>query len=217
MISKRLALFFALLLAAVPALAQSRSQKSEFYLSPVFTPGGSYTSDGGTTARTDTGYGFGLGFAYNVNAHVSWGIEGAWSSSDYRATVQPGTGNTGSPVNVNGYVESSTIRFLGTYNFFESALTPFVTGGLGWTYIDTNVPSGPPQGVCWWYPWWGEVCGTYVPTHSTTKFSYNVALGLRQDFQQMFVRGLVSNQWVDIGSAGTTSWTQYRVDIGWRF
>jgi opacity protein-like surface antigen len=214
MITKSLALFTALLLAAAPALAQSRARKSEFYISPVFTQGQDYSSEGGTSIKTDTGYGFGLGFAYNVNANVSWGIEGAWSSSDYRSNVQT---STGTPVNVNGYVDSSTIRFLGTYNLFESPFTPFVTGGLGWTYIDTNVPSGPPQGVCWWYPWWGEVCSTYVPTHSTTKFSYNVALGLRQDFQQMFIRGLVSNQWVDIGSAGTTSWTQYRVDIGWRF
>jgi hypothetical protein len=217
MIAKRLSLLAAALLLAAPAVAQQRAGKSEFYLGPVFTTGQTYSFEGGTTATTDTGYGLTLGYAKNVNANLSWGVEGAWGSSDYRSTVLPGPGNTGDPVNVRGTVETGTIRFVGTYNFLASALTPFVSGGLGWTYVDSNVPSGPPQGVCWWYPWWGEVCGTYVPTASTTKFSYNAALGLRQDFQQMFIRGLVSEQWVQIGSSGTTAWTQWRIDVGWKF
>lgn len=216
--AKLLSLFIVLLIAAGPAAAQRRAGKSEFYLGPVFTTGETYSFEGGATATTETGYGLTIGYAKNVNANVSWGIEGAWGSSDYRSTVLPGPGNTGDPVNVRGTVDTGTIRFLGNYNFSASDLTPFITGGLGWTYIDTNIPSGPAQGVCWWYPWWGQVCGTYVPTASSTKFSYNVGFGLRQDFrQQMFIRGLVNEQWVQIGSSGTTAWTQWRVDVGWRF
>lgn len=217
MMLKRLGLFAALLLAAACALAQSRAGKNEFYLFPVFTTGQTYSFEGGANATTDTGYGFGIGFARNFNPNLSAGIEFAWGSSDYRSTVLPGPGNSGAPVNVRGTVDTGTVRFTGTYNFLTSPLTPFITGGAGWTYVDSNIPSGPPQGVCWWYPWWGQVCGSYVPTASTTKFSYNAGLGLRQDFQQMFIRGLVNEQWVQIGSSGTTAWTQWRIDVGWRF
>jgi prepilin-type N-terminal cleavage/methylation domain-containing protein len=56
------------------------------------------------------------------------------------------------------------------------ALLLFV-GGLGWTWVDTNIPSGLPETFCWYYPWWGSYCATGTPTHDTTKFSYNLGGG----------------------------------------
>jgi hypothetical protein len=218
MIVKRLALLAAGLAVGTSAFAQMRAGKGEIYLFPVFTTGQTYSFEGGATAQTDTGYGFGLGFGKNFTPNLAAGVDIQWGSSDYRSTVLPGPGNGGQPVSVRGSVDSSTVRFHGTYYLGNADLAPFITGGLGWTYIDSNVPSGPPQGVCWWYPWWGQVCGSYIPTATTTKFSYNVGLGLRQDFRGgMFVRGLVNNQWVDIASSGTSSWTQWRIDVGWRY
>jgi opacity protein-like surface antigen len=211
----------AALLAAAPALAQSqRSGRSEIYIGPVFTDGESYVFDGGTTARTETGTGLNIGYAYNFNPHFQVGIDFAWGEIDYRATVQPvpGTGNTNPAATINGTVETSTIRFLGTYNFLTSDFTPFVTGGLGWTYVDTNIPSGLPESFCWYYPWYGSYCGTFVPTHSTTKFSYNLGLGLRLDVGKGVFRGLVNQQWINFGdSYGSTAWTQYRIDFGVKF
>jgi len=209
----------AALLAAAPALAQSnRSGKSELYLGPVFTDGASHVFDGGTTARTDTGFGLSLGFAYNFNPHVSIGVDFAWSEIDYRATVQPGPGNGNLSGTINGTVETSTLRFNGTYNFSSSEFTPFVTGGLGWTYVDTNIPSGLPESFCWYYPWYGSYCGTYVPTAATTRFSYNVGVGVRLDVGRGFFRGLVNQQWINFGdSYGASSWTQFRIDFGTKF
>jgi hypothetical protein len=111
------------------------------------------------------------------------------------------------------------VRFLGNYNFSERAFTPFVSGGLGWTSIDTNIPTGLPQNVCWAYPWAGVYCASYVPTATTTKFSYNANVGLRYDFgSKGFVRGQVGWQWVDFGgSYGSEQWTQYRLDFGAKF
>ena len=63
---------------------------------------------------------------------------------------------------------TATVRFTGSYNFSEKEFTPFVTGGLGWTYIDTNIPTGLPENICWAYPWYGYYCTTYVPTETTT-------------------------------------------------
>ena len=208
----------AALLAAAPALAQSnRAGKGEIYLGPVFTDGDSYVFDGGTTARTDTGFGISLGYAYNFNSHFQAGIDFAWSETDYRATVQS-VGSATPSRSINGTIESSTIRFHGTYHFSSSEFTPFVTGGMGWTYVDTNIPSGLPESFCWYYPWYGSYCGSYVPTAATTRFSYNAGVGVRLDVGRGFFRGLVNQQWVNFGdSYGSQAATQYRIDFGTKF
>jgi len=208
-----------LMLATVPAWAQShRAGRSEIYLSPVFTDGKSFSFEGGTSVRTDTGFGLALGYMYNVDDKLSFGGEFAWGDADYRATIQPGAGNTQSAINVNSSLETWTVRFLGSYNFSRDRFTPFVTGGLGWTSVDTNIPTGLPQNVCWYYPWAGTYCQSYVPTATTTKFSYNAAIGLRYDFGNGFVRGQVGSQWVDFGgSYGSGQFTQYRIDFGTKF
>ena len=118
-----------------------------------------------------------VGFAKNFDRRWAAGIDIVWAEQDYRATVQPGPGNTSPARQVNGQIDWRTIRFFGTFHFLESNFTPFVTAGLGWTYIDTNIPSGPPETWCWY--WYG--CSTFVPTETSTEFSYNAGLGLRLD------------------------------------
>jgi opacity protein-like surface antigen len=215
----RLALIGALL-AAGSALAQSsqRAGKNEIYLAPVFTDGKSYSFEGGSNARTDTGYGLLFGWARNVNPHVTAGVEIEWNNQDYRATVQPGPDNNKLAGTINGTLESRTIRFLGSYNFSSAAFSPLVTGGLGWTWVDTNIPSGLPESFCWYYPWWGSYCGTATPTHNTTKFSYNLGAGLRYDYGRGLFRAVVNQQWVDFGgSYGSSAVTQFRIDFGTKF
>jgi hypothetical protein len=208
--------FLALALAALPAQAQStRGGKSEFYIAPGMTSGENYTFEGGSNAKTDTGYSLTLGYAFNFDQHKSLGIEFGWGSQDYRATV---IGDNGTRrADVTGSLDTWTVRFLGTYNFMEGNFTPFVTGGLGWTYLDTNVPTGLPQNVCWYYPWYAY-CTAYVPTATTTKFSYNAGAGLRLDSGKGVFRFLVSEQWMDFGGGyGSGSVTQYRIDFGTKF
>jgi hypothetical protein len=208
-----------LVVASASAFAQSqRAGRSEIYLSPVFTDGKSYSFDGGSSASTDTGFGLALGYMYNMSSRVAFGGELAWGDADYRATIQPGAGNTGSAVNYNSSLETWTVRFLGNYYFSDGNTAPYVSGGLGWTTIDTNIPSGLPQNICWWYPWWGSYCSTYVPTKTSTEFTYSAAVGLRHDFGNGFVRGQVGWMWIDFGgSYGTGQFTQYRIDFGTKF
>jgi opacity protein-like surface antigen len=210
-------LVLALLLGAFSAAAQAQ-RRSEFYAAPVFTDSKSYTFEGGTNVKTDTGWGFLLGFGHNFNRKLSGAIELEWGTMDYRATIQPGLGNNVS-ASLNSSIDTGTIRFLGTYNFSEGPFTPFVTGGAGWSYVDTNIPSGLPQNVCWFYPWVGQVCTGVTPTYSTTRFSYNAGAGLRYNWgPNYFVRGLITEQWIDFGgSYGTANLTQYRLDFGIRF
>jgi opacity protein-like surface antigen len=216
-IKKNLALL-ALLACALPAAAQSpsRTRTYEFYMSPIFTDSKSLSFEGGTTARTDQGYGFGIGFAYNFSQHLNAGVELAWSEVYYRTTLQPV--GPGSGVNSSGFFDTGTLRFKGDWNILATPLTPFLTGGAGWTHIYTDIPVGPPQNSCWYYPWYGPVCTTYVPTQNTTKFSYNGGAGIRADLGSYMLRGLVNAQYVDIGgSQGQGFWTQYRLDFGFRF
>src|ERR671910_486944 len=103
---KYLLLFLTGLLLSAPAHAQStRGGKGEFYLSPVFTDDKSYNFEGGSSARTDTGFGFTLGYAFNFDQKKSLGIEFAWSDQDYIANVQGGTGNLGNSGQIRGTLE----------------------------------------------------------------------------------------------------------------
>ncbi|MGH8519818.1 MAG: outer membrane protein [Panacagrimonas sp.] len=207
------------LLAALPAAAQSRrAGTGEIYFGPVFTDGKSYSFEGGTTARTDTGIGLSIGYAFNFDRHVSAGVDFVWGEQDYRATVQPGPGNLNREGNINGTLETWTVRFNGSYHFLTGNFTPYVTGGLGWSTVDTNIPSGLPDTFCWYYPWWGQYCGTYVPTHDTTKFSYNLGAGLRLDVGKGVFRALIDHRWVDFGgSYGSSGLIHYRIDFGVKF
>ena len=148
--------FLALALAALPAQAQStRGGKSEFYLAPVFTDGENYTFEGGSTASTDTGYGLTLGYAFNFDQHKSLGVEfgmGQPGLPRHRAARRGTTtarSTSTAPSRPGRCVSSARTTSC------EGNFTPFVTGGLGWTYLDTNIPTGLPQNVCWYYPWYG--------------------------------------------------------------
>jgi len=217
----RILLFSCLALGVMPALAQqvNRAGHAEFYLSPIFTDSKSWNFSDGSTAQQDTGYGLAMGYVYNIDNHVSFGGEFGWGGADYRASVQPGAGNLQGTGRISGTLETWTLRFLGNYYFGKGPLSPFVTGGFGWTTIDTNIPTGLAENVCWVYPWYGTYCGTYVPTKTLTKFSYNAGIGLRYDFGgRGFIRGVVNSQWADVGGAyGTAQWTQYRIDLGSMF
>ncbi len=176
-------------------------------------------SSNSSSADIDGGYGWGFGIGYNFDDHLGLEFNGSWRQADYKATTTPAAGNSNGRQNFSGTLDVGNMSVNGIFNLLASSLTPFVSGGIGATYVNSDVPAGLPVNVCWWDPWWGYYCGPVVPTKSDTYFSYNVGVGVRWDSKQsLFLRGMVSEQWMDVGGGvGTPSFTQYRFDIGTRF
>ncbi|HZM34152.1 MAG TPA: outer membrane beta-barrel protein [Burkholderiales bacterium] len=209
----------ALLMAATSVTAQSRrAGMNEVYFGMAGSESKDYTFEGGTTASTDSGFGLNFGWLHHINPNFAAGVELGWMDIDYQATVQPGLANPNVSGRINGSVETFSLRFTGAWHILPGDFTPYLGAGLGWTYIDTNIPAGLPESFCWYYPWYGSYCSTYVPTQTTTQFSYNVGVGLRYDFGRGVIRAAVEQQYVDFGgSYGSDHLTQYRIELGTKF
>lgn len=217
-----LVLSAASLVCAANAAAQSqtdRAGKWEGHFNVLYGDSKDLNSEKGSSADIDSSLGWGFGFGYNFNDHFALEGNFSWMDSDYNATIVPDTGNPNSPQTIKGTLETSTLAVNATYNLLARNLTPFVTGGVGSTWVDTNIPDGLATPVCWWDPWWGYYCAPAYPTKSDTYFSYNAGVGVRWDSKgTFFLRGLLSQQWVDVGGGvGTPSFTQVRIDIGTKF
>ena len=185
----------------------------------MFTDGKSYSFEGGTTARTDTGYGLTLGYAYNFKPEARGRHRHRLERAGLPRHRAAGTGQPQHCLRqINGLLQCEHAALQRDLPPARGNFTPFVTGGLGWTYLDTNIPAGLPENVCWAYPWYGYYCATYVPTQSTTRFSYNAGVGLRLDVGKGVFRFLVNSQWMDFGgSYGSSNVVQYRIDLGTKF
>jgi len=173
----------------------------------------------GSRATIKSDPGFGLNFSYNVDNHWGFGVEFSGRRADYTTTVTPAAGNLGSSFDRSGTLDASTTALTATYHFSPSRFTPLITANVGRTWIDTNIPDGPPVTTCWYDPWWGYYCGPTVPTKSDVYWSYGLGVGLRWDSKgPFFLRALVSEQWLDVGgNVGTPNFTQFRLDLGFRF
>lgn len=204
---------------AAPAQSAYRDKRWEFTLQMRGVEGKDYAFEGGSTAQTKDALGFGLGVSYNVNPHLNIGGEFLWVQQDYNATIQAAPGNPSGSYVGRGSVDLASFMLNATWHILAGPVTPYLSGGIGSTTVDTNIPVGPPGNYCWYYPYWGYYCGTYVPTATQTSFSYNAGAGIRWDFsREMFMRFGAQQQWTDFN--GTTesypSNTVWRLELGFK-
>lgn len=157
--------------------------------------------DNGSTASIDSDIGLALTFGYRFNERVELTMGLDWNNVDYTADLVSGT-IPGLSVGVDGELESFTPRVGVNFNFLEGPITPYVNGTIGYTFIDTNIPTGPVQGGCWWDPWYGQICGTWQETRSLEEFVYGAGLGVRYDVNDAWsVKFEYQKRWIDADSS----------------
>jgi outer membrane protein assembly factor BamD len=173
--------------------------------------------EGGTTADISSSPGFTLGAGYNFNDHLRAGGEFIYDSKDYKAHVIGG--NPGESFDVKGSLDTMSLMVNGTWNMLSGPLTPYVTGALGYNWVDTNVVNGPPTVACWWDPWWGYVCTGSQNTKTLDGFAYSAGLGVRWDLSPwLLATAGYQMKWVDLGnSKGTPTFDGFSLLFGYKF
>lgn len=151
-------------------------------------PPNQVTETGDLTMSFDDEFMWGFGMAYHLNSHFTVRGEFTFGTPDYEIEFN----------NLFGRAEAFTHagKFNLDYNLIRGPITPFISGGIGYFFIDSGIPSGPTDYWCWWDYWWGYVCTGSTPTHTETWFTGNAAAGIRWDINEEFF----------LKVAGTVNW-----------
>ncbi|HVK98597.1 MAG TPA: outer membrane beta-barrel protein [Dongiaceae bacterium] len=205
---------------ATPTLAgrSDRGQSTDAYLRLNYLQSSDFDGERGASLETDDDLGIGFGFSYNVDEHWSFGGSIDWGDVDYDAHVPAAAGNLNGPRNYSSSMDVFSINADATYYFFDSDVTPYLVGGLGWTQVDTNIKDGPTESYCWYDPWWGYYCDSYTPTKSLDGLTYRGGVGIRWDVSRYFsIRGSVVEQWLDLDTdLEDLEFTTWRVEFATR-
>lgn len=202
-----------------------RSQRGEFYLLGQYfsadagvikgvtlptAPGPNppyATSDLKFDLEDEAMWGFGL--AYHFNSHFAVRAEFTGGYPDYEATWNTDV------LRGESFVQEG--RFNLDFHLLEGPVTPYVSGGLGYFYMDTGIPTGPPGYYVWWDYWWGNVVSVYQPTYTDTFFTLNAAAGLRWDIgDEFFIKAEGSAEWIEMSGDWIQS-IRATLAAGWKF
>ncbi len=206
----------ALVAGAATVEAEDRDDRFEFAFGAMYQLGADLDFDGGSTVSTKDDFGFSLLGGYNLNEHLATTFGFQWAGIGYSGRI---INDEGTPIFASGSYDTWAVTGNLVYNFLEGPITPYVSAGIGWTWLDTNIPNGAPITGCWWDPWYGYICYTSYPTKTTDAFSYQASLGVRWDFNySTFARLNYTSQWQQWGNAnGTPRFDVIGLEIGWMF
>lgn len=188
----------------------------ETRLGVVFQNSTDMTVKGGTTVDIKSGTGFRAGLAYHYTDKLEVGVNLGWDRMDYNAVLAGEA--PGDTYGISGKFEYTSLGVDGTFNFLSGPFTPFVTGGIGWTWIDTNIATEPPQVGCWW-TWYGYVCTSWQNTKTVDGFTYQLGAGLRYDVNRNFdIKASYQVSWIDLSDAtGTPEIDGFLLSFGFKF
>jgi opacity protein-like surface antigen len=202
-----------LLALSAPAEAQRFNKKKikdtdrertwEVTLLTQYQTGSNEAYEGGSSIDIDSSLGFGIGVGWNWTEkfNISWRF--AYNTPDYTAIIVPDDPDQPSQ-SLSYSMSRFTNQIDATWHFFSGPITPYVQGGVGWTKLDSNIPDQPPTIGCWWDPWWGYICFEDWSTYKTSKFTYNLGLGLRWDINAaLFVRGSYNREFISLDNGST--------------
>jgi opacity protein-like surface antigen len=219
--------FLVLITTLLPAAAQipyvteafSRQGKTEVYGIGQYLSSGNINFNGPfgnvPIKMDDTGLG-GFGVAYHFTDFISIHGDFMFGNATFSGDLPIQTGGT---IFIKQDAFINTGRFNVDYNIINRRLTPFVTAGLGYQYLETELKNLPPVNFCWWDPWWGYICETSQPFASRTDFTWNAGAGLRWNItDNLVVKAMGGATWLEYGGAhGVTTQIEGIFSIGWSF
>ncbi len=181
----------------------------------IYQDSADFESDGEASASLDSDLGLALTFGYRINERleVTFGLD--WNNIDYTAEIVAQDVPLipdGTVIGVDGELEAFTPRVGVNFNFMEGPITPYVSGMIGYSFIDTNIPDGPAETGCYWDPWYGQICGTWQDTRSLEEFTYGAGLGVRWDVNDAWSMRLgYDKRWID--SNGSPDLDQFKFGV----
>jgi opacity protein-like surface antigen len=196
--------------------AGSRDGRFEGSIILAYQTGMENSYDGGSQIDVDStaGWGFTVGWNWTDKLNVSYRLLS--TSPKYRALIIPEDPDV-VPASIEHKMSKLTHQLNMTYNFSRKAFTPFVAAGIGWTKLDSNIPSAPPGLGCWWDPWWGYICVTDWETYKTSEFSYNLGAGVRWDINNaLFTRASYVREFLSLDN-GSISLDTAILELGLMF
>jgi len=203
---------------------ESRAKRPEFYVLGGYWHADSTTSHNvtvpttlGPTATGDLGFRFddtatfGFGVAYNLNKHIGFSGEFSFGYPHYNVSF------LGASLSGEAFMHAG--KFNVDYNILRGPITPFISAGIGYLYVDSQVPSGSTSIYCFWDYWWGYVCSGSTPTYRNTFLNLNAAAGLRWDIgEALFMKASVGSAWANIhNNADWLQTVQITAMLGWKF
>lgn len=210
--------------AAVSAAANAQEGSArpgdfEFSVAFPYLESARTSFDGGTVVDTDASTGIGFDFDWRLSNRWSVGASLAMHDIDYTAnmalvsnTLVPSTELIRNDLDTQSLMGHAK-RYFGKWD----RVAPYAAGALGWVSIDTNIPTGPPVGYCWFDPWWGFACSSFQPTHTTTELATSFGAGVRWDFsRRVFLDASIGREWIDFDNASRPDFRQLRIAFGTR-
>lgn len=196
------------------ASAQSapRDRGWELGIDVLYQDKANFDFNGGSKLELDEDLGLSVVFAYRYNAYLEAQFAFDWNSVDYTGLlVLP----NGTSRRASGDMDTFTPRFDVHYNFLNKPITPFVMAGVGFAFIDTNIPEGRPQTGCWWDPWYGYICNNYQDTKDVEEFTYQYGVGIRSDFSRTgSMRFSYERHYLDLSNASNMPYVD-QFKVGW--
>ena len=225
---KRFLLFLLFIVSSSVALAQYDNQKRErsqfgsrdgrFETSVILAYQSSVSEqgEGGSSldVKSNAGWGFSIGWNWTAKLNLQYRLTS--NEPKYLAVLVP-EDPAELPQEIERKLSKLSHRLNATYHFFEGGLTPFVSGGIGYTKLDSNFPKGPPQIGCWWDPWWGYICFGEYNTFSTSEFTYNIGAGFRWDINNaIFSRAEFNREFISLNN-GSLDIDTFTLEFGLMF
>jgi opacity protein-like surface antigen len=202
-----------------------RSHKTEFYGVGQYLHSDDITYNGPLgdvkIKMDDLGLG-GFGFAYHFNPFVSIHSDFMFGNTAFHGDFPVQNPGPGTPTTISVKQDAfiTTGRFNVDYNMINRRISPLLTAGIGYQYLETELKNLPPVNYCWWDPWYGYICGTGYAYASETDFTWNVGAGFRWNItDNLIVKVVGGANWLEYGgnAHGVTTQIEGIFSIGWMF